>query len=540
MSQQNQNDSPKEVPSLVTTKPSPPKNSLKLIVVMILGLGLSLAIFQIKNPSSQTAPSPDDVFPDRMKSASTSADQQVFPAKTGQQTLSSGEKGALDSLLTPAVPQLKTPPTELPSHLDPQAVESILLMQAKYATGDFDGALTIAEMILTQFARDRKMTAYVESQLPAILVSAGWSHIRFGRCEKAIDLLTRSRQWTSMAEATKGLALCYYKLRRILPALDETESYLNIDPSDEAMLVIVSDLYESQSRFQEALDALKKAEQTLLNKVSTTPISSEERTEVESNLATVRQQKRNMSGRSRIAINQRSEHSGLFKLSYSEVEHDLLAGWVLNTLQDTLDALTGSYGFRPPEDAIEVILYEQKDFQQAHQDAPHWVDGLFNGRIRVPIKSGLSELAQKKHLQKVLSHELVHALFAGATGHRNLPPWFDEGMAQRVSCLPVSCKPFAFQANPGSFLASDEFQKSFLNANSLKAQRLYQQSLYLVMTLEFIGGPETLRLIIEHIKADSKLDSDSLLKPVGLTFNELREKAAELWKKSAFSSSYDP
>jgi tetratricopeptide (TPR) repeat protein len=520
------------------TKRSLTKGRFWIFSLVVAGLGALVLIKHHRSAPLQTAPSPPSVA---LEQSPQSPEESSSLVSASARPGFLEDKHSLDSALKSRPIQVETPALELPPSVRRDTIDRILLMQAKFATGDFDGALAIAEKLWNESRAegDPKVAAYVEAQLPAILVSSAWSQIRFGRYELAIERLLESRKFKSLNEATKGLALSFYKLHRVQEALDEAENYLQSDPTDEVILLIVSDLYESQNRFQESLEVLQRAEQKIKGQLAQAYQPTQDQKELVENLRVIQTQKKKIGERLQISKSQRQEQNGIFKLSYSEIEHDSLAGWVLDALQESLDELTQFYSFKMPSQAIEVILYEQKEFHRALGDAPHWVDGLFDGRIRVPIKTSQGEDSQKSQLRTILNHELVHALFANASGQRALPPWFDEGMAQRFSCFPPGCRPFIFQANPGVFLQTDEFQKSFLKTDTLKAQRLYQQSLYLILTAESIGGPDTLRTIIENIKSTGDLSSDTLVKPLGLSFAALRDKAAERWKNRdglAFSS----
>ncbi|MFC2171646.1 peptidase MA family metallohydrolase, partial [Acidobacteriota bacterium] len=65
------------------------------------------------------------------------------------------------------------------------------------------------------------------------------------------------------------------------------------------------------------------------------------------------------------------------------------------------------------------------DFWKA-TDAPSWVGGLYDQKIRVPVK-GLKP-GDQRH-EKVLKHELVHALIHVKCGGA-CPRWLNEGLAQ--------------------------------------------------------------------------------------------------------------
>jgi tetratricopeptide (TPR) repeat protein len=77
-----------------------------------------------------------------------------------------------------------------------------------------------------------------------------------------------------------------------------------------------------------------------------------------------------------------------------------------------------------PSGRILVTLYTEQQFRD-FTNAPDWADGLFDGRIRIPV-GGLSQKPQQ--FEQVLTHELVHAMIAGLAP-RNVPAWLHEGLA---------------------------------------------------------------------------------------------------------------
>jgi tetratricopeptide (TPR) repeat protein len=77
-----------------------------------------------------------------------------------------------------------------------------------------------------------------------------------------------------------------------------------------------------------------------------------------------------------------------------------------------------------PAGRIIVTLYTEQQFRD-FTNAPDWSDGLFDGRIRVPV-GGLSK--DPLRFEHALTHELVHAMIAGLAP-RNVPAWLHEGLA---------------------------------------------------------------------------------------------------------------
>ena len=77
-----------------------------------------------------------------------------------------------------------------------------------------------------------------------------------------------------------------------------------------------------------------------------------------------------------------------------------------------------------PTKPIEVVLHTLEQFRDITQ-APSWSAGVFDGRIRVPVKGAESTPEQ---LTEVLSHELTHAIVATVAGSE-APAWLHEGLA---------------------------------------------------------------------------------------------------------------
>jgi hypothetical protein len=77
-----------------------------------------------------------------------------------------------------------------------------------------------------------------------------------------------------------------------------------------------------------------------------------------------------------------------------------------------------------PREPVTVVLYTQEQFRDVTR-TPGWSGGLFDGRIRVPIRGGL---ADRRELERVLTHEYVHAL-VHAVAAAGVPAWLNEGLA---------------------------------------------------------------------------------------------------------------
>ena len=77
-----------------------------------------------------------------------------------------------------------------------------------------------------------------------------------------------------------------------------------------------------------------------------------------------------------------------------------------------------------PTEPVEVVLHTLEQFRDVTK-SPAWAAGVYDGRIRVPLKDADRSLEQ---LAEVLAHEYTHALVATLAG-RSAPSWLNEGLA---------------------------------------------------------------------------------------------------------------
>lgn len=76
-----------------------------------------------------------------------------------------------------------------------------------------------------------------------------------------------------------------------------------------------------------------------------------------------------------------------------------------------------------PSETLTVILYTDREFQDVTR-SPSWATGGYDGRIRVAVGGTL----RPGDLDRVVTHELVHAIVASAAPRR-VPAWLNEGLA---------------------------------------------------------------------------------------------------------------
>jgi len=115
-----------------------------------------------------------------------------------------------------------------------------------------------------------------------------------------------------------------------------------------------------------------------------------------------------------------------FKVQFSKMEHTGVENTVLDILEEAYRTIGSDFNYYPPS-SITVILYNEQGFFDVTR-APGWAGGLYDGKIRIPIKNieGKEEL-----LKRILFHEFTHALVRSITP--SCPVWLNEGLAEYFS-----------------------------------------------------------------------------------------------------------
>ncbi len=406
-------------------------------------------------------------------------------------------------------PQTLASPSDF-GEADAAAVRPIF---AAFATGDFVGALNLADLAKDQVSQRPNVLAWLTQQMPVLLTSAGWARLKVGDCDQARVYFERSHALKATQEANKGLALCHYKQKNMRVARDHFLAYLAAEPGDSEMQLLYTDVLESESRFPEAVGILRQLVQ------AAAPAEQ----------PALQQRLESMEGRAQESTLEQVEASQHFRLTYRAIEQADLTPQVLSTLEDAVVEFNEQFGLPPPLLPIEVVLYPRQAFGSV-TNGPSWAEGLFDGRLRIPVSSSRLDVLASAELQTVLRHELVHALLALMSDSRSLPPWFDEGLAQRLSCNQRACAVFDFGPQPGGFLPESSFMSSYLSLSAVNAGPAYHQSLFLILTIEAKHGAASLRQILSHLAAGSSIDSDALLAPVNGRFADLYASAKGFWQ----------
>jgi len=164
-----------------------------------------------------------------------------------------------------------------------------------------------------------------------------------------------------------------------------------------------------------------------------------------------------------------------FRAFFDGTEHPETARKVLDILEEAYGSI-GEKLFYFPQEPIIVILYTEKDFFEATK-VPDWSMGLYDGKIRIPVK-GLNEEARspvseqavpaagaRGALRKTLLHEYTHALVHQMV--KDPPVWLNEGLAEYFSGGGESV---------GQAISLRELEGSFLQMDRDKVTVAYKES----------------------------------------------------------------
>jgi hypothetical protein len=173
-----------------------------------------------------------------------------------------------------------------------------------------------------------------------------------------------------------------------------------------------------------------------------------------------------------------SQGSHFTVLFEGPLEHDL-ALRALEVLEAAYFRI-GSVFLTFPEEPITVILYTQQQFRDITR-APDWAAASYDGRIRVPLRGAL---AQPEELERVLAHELTHAMVR-SIAPRGIPTWLAEGLAvmfepggvgRARATLEGETRRLPFERLAGSFsaLSADDARLAYAQS-AIAAQKLFDE-----------------------------------------------------------------
>jgi len=185
--------------------------------------------------------------------------------------------------------------------------------------------------------------------------------------------------------------------------------------------------------------------------------------------------------------------SAHFILRYDKKASDYRLGeQILAALEDLYRRLSSELNSQAPE-TVAVILYPDQAYFDVTR-APGWAGGVFDGKVRIPIR-GLRSVTSE--LKAILAHELTHCFMTALPG-RGSPIWFLEGVAQvqEGRSAVADRKALAQLQQANSLIPLKSLRGSFMGLPTDKADLAYAEALSAVEYLIARFGRSAIRELL--------------------------------------------
>jgi tetratricopeptide (TPR) repeat protein len=168
-----------------------------------------------------------------------------------------------------------------------------------------------------------------------------------------------------------------------------------------------------------------------------------------------------------------------------------LARVVVERLEAAYWRVGAALGVYPPQ-PVTVVLYTREQFGDITRLAA-WAAAAYDGRIRVPLGGALE---QPEELDRVLSHEFVHAMVA-ILGGRTVPAWVNEGLATVLEPGPDAAQATLARTNVRPELS--KLHRSFVGLSARDAEIAYASAAMAVRRLIEQRGVAALVALLEDL-----------------------------------------
>lgn len=267
--------------------------------------------------------------------------------------------------------------------------------------------------------------------------------------------------------------LCHYYLEEYAPALARLGESVAARNEDPVALKFLAFTHYKMDNLEESLNLIERALE-----IETQPELAAFRNRLNRELEAMK--------------GYTDRQTARFKIIFSRFEH----GDIRHLVADILNSATREIGRKMgyyPRQAVTVILYNEKAFFDITR-APAWVGGLYDGKIRIPIK-GVE--GQENLLKRVLFHEYTHALIRDITP--SCPLWIHEGLAEYFST--------ENQARIGQVFPLNQLEERFPSGNPLNVILAYRESYSAVWELISRSGLYRIKDLLEALAGGESFGS---------------------------------
>ena len=309
-------------------------------------------------------------------------------------------------------------------------------------------------------------TAQRAAKDPQTLAKEGAAALDERRFDDALTAFTAAAAGLpNDANVALGAGLAAYMLARTGDAETWLVRALKLQPGLTQASIVLGELQHRGGRLEDAI-ATYEAALKLAPKANTG--------ELEDRLAAWRKEQQ--------LVGRFSRSQGThFTVLFDGPTDEFLARRIVDHLESAYLRVGESLSAYPTQ-PITVVLYTTQQFQDITR-MPAWSGASYDGRIHVPVRGALQQTEQ---LDRVLTHEFVHAVVANIGGPA-VPVWLNEGLATVLE--------------PGGVAQSDavlaainvrpplqQLHDSFSGLNGAQARLAYAYSTYAVRRIIQLRG----------------------------------------------------
>jgi Flp pilus assembly protein TadD len=310
---------------------------------------------------------------------------------------------------------------------------------------------------------------------PNVLARAGTAAIEDRRFGDALEAFTRAADLRpGDASLCFGAGVAAFMLGQDVLAQTRFECALARNPNHLPAAMWLGDLHYRAGRLAEAISIYERARQR-----------SPKEGDLQRQLDAWRKEHELQSRFHQT----RTEH---FTALFEATTDEPLARQIVERLEAAYWRIGGTLGVYPSK-PITVVLYTPEQFGDITRLAA-WSVAAYDGRIRVPLRVALE---QTEELDRVLSHELVHAVVAGLGG-RSVPAWVNEGLATVLEpSAPEDAE--ATLARTSARPALSQLHASFVGLSTRDAEVAYASAARAVRRLIERRGVAALVALLEDL-----------------------------------------
>jgi len=202
----------------------------------------------------------------------------------------------------------------------------------------------------------------------------------------------------------------------------------------------------------------------------------------------------------------------------------------LSTIYRILEEVYYDIGHRfscYPKEKITVLFLEKNQFMYT-TNTMHWVAGLYDGKIRIPLNT------DDKTMARVISHEYIHAVIHHLAGNK-VPLWFNEGSAERFSHETYDYKLFKSFMLDNKYIRLNNLDGALKSTADVKQIRLaYEESMLIVDFILYKYGMDKIKKFIT-LSANDVPSEKIIHKLFGYNVDEFEKKFKKYAKRKLLS-----